>query len=146
MTLERFYWDYDPGDFPCFIFGLHTMEIGRWRLNQFRCFVSLARALGWARLHGDALGGTLLCHLQAEGSGRLEMYLPGVWKPKALISVGVQEWDSLLDLFQICKTKHVKWHKIVNTTTIFNAKGKKVFIRLKSRKYLYENEIGRSQC
>lgn len=47
---------HDPGDSPCFIFGLHGMEIGRWRLNQFACVGSLAGALGWARLCSDALG------------------------------------------------------------------------------------------
>lgn len=40
------------------------MEIGRWRLNQFSCVGSLAGALGLARLHGDALGGTKPSHLQ----------------------------------------------------------------------------------
>lgn len=55
---------HDPGDSPCFIFGLHGMEIGRWRLNQFPCVGSLAGALGWARLRDDALGGTKPSHLQ----------------------------------------------------------------------------------
>lgn len=54
---------YDPGDSACFIFGLHGKEIGGWRLNQFPCVGSLARALGWARLCGDALGEKDICNM-----------------------------------------------------------------------------------
>lgn len=100
----------DPRDSPCFIFGLHGMVIGRWRLNQFPSTGSLAGVLGWARLCCDTLEKqswvTWGVACGARKCIHMVLWNVALTGHHALYGIKLQKWDRYTKLYHNKISKH----------------------------------------